>query len=402
MAVESTKLSTILNRMNRWSAVYRNTEEQYLVQDLDEALRNLNRNHQLPWTLKKTTLRVFDDILEYPQASDHSVLAILEGQEDAYEDKPRPYYTSIREFYEDPNNRSQIAEIWDNGASYLGVRNKNLENTSRIIDTGETDENYTLSGDASATDVDTVFYKKGNGSMKITVTDSADTFTVEHTFTAFTDSDYKRKYYFRWIYLASVPTSISLRFGADSSNFLLKSGITTQFSGQAFKAGEWNLVGFDLNDPTSTTGTISTTTSFDYEAIIVSGVSTGSYYLDESSLRQWSLMDYWYYSNFNCMTVSASVADQRYFMDDSGVYSTDIQLVGPKEYADVAMYDAMVTSLTDVENSKVLSTIREKRQAAWDTLLANHPSLEPNIITHYWRFASQMGNVVSGHEAGDL
>lgn len=400
-AVESTKLSTLLTRMNRWSAVYRNTEEQYLVYDLDESLRNLNRTHQLPWALKKTTLRVFDDILEYPEASDHGALAILEGQEDTYEGKPKPYYTSIREFYEDPNNRSQIAEIWDNGVSYLGVRNKNLNGSNRVIDTCELDDGYTLSGDFTAKAIDSVIYKTGNGSLRLTLVSSGGTALVEKSFTAFTDTVYKRKYKFFRVYLSSVPTSINLRVGADSSNYLLKN-VTTQFSGQAFKANDWNIVAIDLNSPDSTVGTIDTSTSFDYYGFELVGASSGLYYLDEVSLREWSLMDYWYYSNFNCMTVSASVADQRYFMDDSGVYSTDTQLVGPKEFADVAMYDAMVTSLTDVENSKVLSTIREKRQAAWEALLMSYPSLEPNIITHYWRFGSQMGNVVSGHEAGDL
>lgn len=398
MAAETTLLSTIINRMNRWQSVYRNTEEQHLVYDLDEALRTLQREHQTPWTLRKSTLRVFSEQLEYPEASDHLRLAYIEGQEESYEDKPKPYYTSIQEFYEDPNNQSQIAEIWDQGSSFLGVRNKNLANSLRIIDSCELDDGYTISGDFTAKAIDNVLYKTGNGSLRLTLVSSAGTALIEKTFTAFTDTLYQRKYKFVRIYLSAVPTSINLRLGADSSNYLLKN-VTTQFAGQALKAGDWNIIAIDANAPDSTVGTVDTSTSFDYYAIQLVGAASGLYYIDEVSWREWALMDYWYYSKNNVATIGNTVATQPYFMNSSEVYSTDSMLIGPKAYADVAMYDALLTALGDVENAKVFSVILRKREKAWETLLKEFPSMEPMITIHYWRFASQMGNVVKpSHE----
>lgn len=395
--METTLLSTIISRMQRWTTVMRNTDETYLVYDLDEALRNLKREHNCPWSLKKSTIRVFSDVLEYPTASDHGNLAILEGQEDSYEQKPKPYYTSIQEFYEDPNNQSQIAEIWDGGTNYLGIRNKNLEGLNQTIDNCEQDSDYTISGDITAKDIDPVIYKTGNGSLRLTVVSSAGSATLEKTFTAFTDATYRRKYVFFRCYLSAVPTSITLRVGADSSNYLTKT-VTTQFSGQAFKAGDWNILAIDLNSPDSTTGTISTTTSFDYYAFVLTGASSGFYYLDEVSLKEWSLMDYWYYSTYNVATVGSSTANQEYFRNSSEIYSTDSMLVGPSEFADVVMYDALLSSVADVENSKLYPVINTKRDAAWAALMSGYPDMEPVIITHQWRFGTQMGDAVKTYE----
>jgi len=54
------------------------------------------------------------------------------------------------------------------------------------------------------------------------------------------------------------------------------------------------------------------------------------------------------------------------------------------------MYDAMNSALADKENKNVLTIIQSRREAAWDTLVSMFPSLEPLIMTYYWRFGSQM------------
>jgi hypothetical protein len=390
--MESTPLSSILNRMNRHTSIYRNQEEQFLVYDLDEALRALQRSVMTPWTLQKTTLRVFSDVLEYPKSSDHIALGDIEGQEEDYGDKPNPYYTSIQEFYDNPNDQSQIADIWDGGTQYLGVRNKKLAGENQTIDTCELDSGYTISGDFTAKAIDNVIYKTGNGSLKLSLTSSGGTALLEKSFTAFTDTLYKRKYKFFSVYLSSTPTSINLRVGADSSNYLLKN-VTAQFSGQTFKANDWNLVAIDLNSPGSTVGTITTSTSFDYYGFELVGASTGEYYIDRVDLKGWKLMDYRYYSSYNIATVGSSTANQNYFINTSEIYSTDSALIGPLEFVDVVMYDAIMTTASDSEDSKLYSKIAAKREQAWMDLTDRYPSMEPLITTHYHRFSSQMGNI---------
>ncbi len=110
--MESTLLSTLLSDMNRWRDVSF-LEEQYKVRSLDAAIRRLRRESVFPWTIQKSTLRVFDEVLEYPVKSDHDELAYLDNQKgDNYAQKERFFYTSLQQFYEDVNNRD------------LGRRNK--------------------------------------------------------------------------------------------------------------------------------------------------------------------------------------------------------------------------------------------------------------------------------------
>ena len=388
---ELTNLSTLINRMQRWQ-VLSTVEEQYLVRDLDEALRTLKRTIRPPWNLKKGSLKVFSGVLEYPVASDHDELAFLDDPKNPsyYSDRPRFRYTSLKEFYENPDDRNDLAEIWDEGTKYLGVRYNPIDGDQAVrLDDAEDDDYWTGSGDAGTPVEDTTFYKFGNGSIRVPITSSTGTATIKNTLlTAYSDSEYKKKYHFKWVYLDAVPTSITLRLHIDASNYLETSGITTQFNGQSLKADSWNLVAQDLNTATET-GTVSTTSSFAYEECDLVGASTGTYYFDKSEILEWSLMDYWYYSNYNIATVGEEVANQEYFMNSSEVYSTDSQLVGDSEWADIIMYEAMLIALTDKEvKDNVMSLIYSKRSQAWDDLISKYPSLEPLMTTLKYRFTN--------------
>lgn len=386
MSLQSTLLSVVISRMDRWQTIA-TIEEQFKVRDLDDAIRTWRRKIQLPWALKKGTLRIFDDVLEYPVASDHDELAYLDTQKGTfYEQKARYRYTSLQQFFEDPDNRNTTAEIWDQGTKFLGVRYKDIQQGSQLLNNAEDVDDYSVSGDATSVTKDTVVFKKGNASMRVAITNSSGTATVKNDFTSsFTDGNYKRKYHFKWIYLDSVPTSIALRFQVNDTNYLETTGITTQFSGQALKADDWNLIAHDLNTATET-GTISTSSLWASEKVILTGAATGTYYVDDSHLRAWDLQDYWYYSLNSVLLNGSSVADQQFFYNDSDVYSTDSSLVGDDEWIDIVMYEAMLTSLGDKENDAVFSKIQNKLSQATEELFDRYPSLNPAIITNVWRF----------------
>ena len=268
-------------------------EEQYLVRDLDEALRRRRRKHLFPWTLQKGSLRVFDEVFEYPTASDHDEIAYLDRAKKVnYSNSARFRYTSLQQFYEDADNRNQLAEIWDAGTKFIGVKYKDITRGSKLLNNAEDADDFSVSDDATAVAKDTVVKKLNNASMKITIVSNSGTATIKNTFTAFSDSNYKRKYHFKWIYLDSAPTSLKLRLQTDDTNYLESASITTQFSGQSFKADQWNLVAMDLNTATET-GTFDST-SIASEKIILTGAGSGTYYIDQSHLRGWEDMDYWY------------------------------------------------------------------------------------------------------------
>jgi len=389
--MRTTKLSTLINRMSRYQTAL-NIAETDKVYDLDEALRTIRREVNPPWTLIKSTLRVFSDVLEYSVASDHDELAFLRDARDTRDSASNPNfrYTSIKEFYENPDDRNDLAEIWKSGTKSLGVRYDRVGLSSQKITADLSDTSlYTASGDASALTVDTVNTKNSANSMQFTVTNSSGTATVEASTTAVNDSNYVKKYFFMEIYLDSAPTSLVLRFGNDSSNYLYSDAITTQFDGSTFIADDWNLVAFDLNTA-NTQGTISSST-FDYYAVVLTGAASGTYNISNAYLREWILMDYWYYSRYNCKTNSASVADQEFFrVDSTQAYSTDTTLVGDDEWADVIMYDALFTGVSDKENPAIAELVGAKREEAWRRFFAKYPDLVPIITTSSYLFSTFM------------
>lgn len=388
MAVQSTKLSTIINRMKRLQSLSR-AEDASLVRDLDEALRANRREIQMPWVLQKGTLKVFKDVLEYPVPSDYDELAYLDDPRDEglYGRRARFRFTSLQQFYENPDYRNDIAEIRDGNSIFLGVRYAPANLASQVLNNADDSDDFTPSGDATSVADETVVYKNGNGSTRVNITNSSGTATIKNTFDSFTDARYKRKYHFKWVYLDAVPTSIKLRFQVDDSNYLETTGITTQFSGQALKADAWNLIAHDLNTATEV-GTISTSSVWASEKVILVGASTGTYYIDDSYLREWALMDFWYYSRYHVALVASTTANQEFFMDSDEVYSTDSKLIGDLDYVDVIMFSAMETALADLKETEMLNFVRERRQIAWENLAMNYPSLRPLITSLSYRFTT--------------
>lgn len=381
--MQSTLLSTILNRMNRYQ-VASTTEEVYKVRDIDEAIRTLRRTVLPPWTMKQTTIALFSDVLVYPVASDHEQLAMIDRK---LGDTPsaRFVYTSLKDFYEDDNFRNKLCEIWDGGDKFLGARFKDISSQSAKVSTNDPDD-WTASDDASTPTEETVNTIDNENTVKITVTYSAGTATLVETAPTTSNSDYKENYYFRKVYFpATVPTSVELRYGNDSSNYLSAS-VTSQFSGQAFKAGAWNELAFDL-DTATLTGTI-TSTAFDYSVIILTETASGTYYIGPAYLRRWNKMDYWYYSRYNVKTSSSSILNREYFINSSDEYSISDSLVGEDAWIDVITFDALLTTLGDQKDSGVITRIMEKRREAWERFIEKYPDMSPLVTTRRLQFSN--------------
>lgn len=383
-----TPLSTLLDRMNRYQTIA-TIEEKYKVLDLDDAIRTIKRDFQLPWMLVKGSLRVFDGVLEYPTAPDHDYLAYIErpqngtGSQGIYADTFRGRYTSIQQFYEDLDNRNVMAEIFDTNVQYLGIRDKMYSGASSLVDSAQTVSEYTPSLDASNVAFDNVLFVTNSGSIRFTNTNVTGFAKVSCNFQAISNPNYLRNYFFVWVFLSGVPSSIKLEFGNNALNNLF-STVTTQFSGQAFKINQWNLIAFDLNTA-STLGTINPNI-FQYFGITLNGAPSGFYNIDASYIREWELLDYWYYSTYAVQLNGANIPNQEYFNNNVQVYKTDSSLVGNSEWGDVVVYDACLNSLNDKENQKVYDVIKEKRDEAWKKLQEIYPSIKPYIITQKYRF----------------
>lgn len=398
----TTLLSTLLNRESRYQSLAA-TQEIYKVQDLDEAIRTVKRNHRLPFLIKKSTLRVFSDVILYPVATDHDYLLYMDTSEDdvPYGGRMRARYTSLQQFYEDLDYRNVISEIWDTNTLILGIRDKNvppgMANSSQTLDEAGQISNYTASLNANTLALDTVLFKTGNSSIRFINTNTTNDALVSWTFSegSFTNANYLRNYFFVWVYLTGAPTSIKLRFGVSSSNYLTTT-VTQQFSGQALKVNDWNLLAFDCNTAT-TVGTINTSSVFNYGAVELIAAPTGFYNIDASYLREWSQLDYWYYSKYMVQTNGATVPDQEYFINESTqLYSTDSSLAGDHEWSDVILYEAMLRGLSDKENETLYAKVQTELKTVYAKIYENLPDSKPLMTTQSMRFQTDFTNYPDG------
>lgn len=392
MSIVTTPLSTLLNRMNRWQTIA-SIEESDKVRDLDEAIRTLREEFQFPWTLQQSTLRVFSGVFVYPTAADHDEMAYLDVTQNVdYGAHARFKSTSMTEFMENQDSsRNTLTELWDAGVKYIGCNYQPVSAPSVLVDDASSISGWTVTGDAGTLVLDTVVFKTGNSSVRVPITLNTSLASVTSSIATQINTNYMRSYYFRWVYLGGIPSAISMKFGTSSSGYLLGT-VTTQFSGQPFKLNDWNLLAFDMNNPTSVVGTGITNGTFAYESILLAGAPTGTYYIDASYMRQWELMKYWYYSKYSCVTNGSPTADQEYFIQDDPNYELDTSLIGESEFANVIMYDAMTSSLTDKENMVVLNEIKAKRAVAWGRLEQQYPSLRQIITTTRYRTKTDYTN----------
>ncbi len=388
MSIRSTKLSTIINRMDRYQAISQNNNTISKVRDIDEQIRVMRRLLPMPWCLKKTSLRVFDGVYTYPVESDHDELAYLDVSENVwYPQKARFRYTSLQQFFEDSNNRNTIAEIWDGGERKLGVNYKEIKVSSQQTSTAEIATNVTVTGDSGTPVLDEVFFKEGNGSIRVQVNASSNVAGIRTAFdSVVNDADYLKKYYFKWVYLSGVPSSIDLYLETNSTNYLWKN-LTAQFDGSAFKTGQWNLLAMDLSTA-GETGTFDET-SIAYDRVILYDAPTGLYYFDSSYLRGWQLMDFWYYSIYSIRTTGATSASKEYFFDDDAVgdqYTMTDELLSDSEWIDVIQAGAMYNQAIDIKDKEFKADMLAKLNEAVGALFQKYPSMDQVVIQDRYNF----------------
>lgn len=381
----STILSTLISRMNAYTPI-NNKDEVLKVNAVDQALREHRMNMSPPWTLKDSTLRVFKDVLMYPLPSDYADMAILDTdkQNVPFGQRPRYVFTTLKDFLEDPTPRNVIAEVWNAGTRFIGVRNKTDGNmTSETLDNASDASDWAGSGDAGTPVLDEVNFVTGNSSIRVPVTNSSNVATIVNTFqNSITDTSYKRKYFFAWVYLDAVPTSITLRLRKTASIYLEKTGITTQFSGAALVADQWNLVAMDLNLATATGAVDGTFASAVY---ILNGAATGDYYFDASYMRGWVIQDFWYYSVYNVLDGSTY---QDFFAPDGATYNPTALLLGDTVWHDMIMYAACTYLLTDEKEEAILQKVNASYNKAKELFEARYADLSPRPITNVFRFGT--------------
>lgn len=384
----TTTLQQLINRMNAYTPI-RNMDEVLKVNALDQSIRMFRMNNQPPWTQKKTTLRIFSNVFLYPTATDHEQLAMLDdslGSDESFGEHPRYVFTSLRDFLEDPDPNNTVAEIWQTGTRFLGVRNKtNSGLTNQLCDSASVAAQWAGSGDASTPVLDRVVFLTGTTSIRVPVTFSGGTATITNTFlTSVADTNYKAKYFFVSVYITGTvaPSALTITLKKDNSNYITSPSLTTQFAGQAITLNDWNVFAFDLNTATETG-----TTGGTFNSVVYAFTETvnGNYYFDESFLKGWVLQDYWYYSTYNVLN---GITYQDYFSTDSATYSLTSVLLGDTAWHDPTMYEACLFLLSDQKETKIFKDIETTLTTAWEKYEKVYPDNTPQITTNVYRFGT--------------
>lgn len=379
------KLATLIENMNTFQEIL-TIDEATKVRRIDMVLRDDNTGYKMPFRRKQSTLKVFDGVTIYPAPSDYDEISFLDNEELSYADRARFRYQSFDQFLQDIDNRNDLCEIMDGEQTMIGCRYKTKNASSRLVNNAESIALFTALGDASGLVLDKVNMKEGSACVRFSITKVTNAANVRNTFTpTISDTNYKQKYYFRWVFFDSsgVPTSVVLNFGTDASNYLYSNAITTQFSGQAFKPGAWNLLAFDLNTA-NVAGTINSN-SFAYENIAFSNAPSGTYYLDSSYLRNWELLDFWYY-HINCVKTTLGVYKQTFIDPTTEQYDINDSLIGTLDFANYIAYRATMVSAMDKGNDKLRDNASALEKESATNIPNRYQTIKPVITNLNWRF----------------
>lgn len=288
------------------------------------ALDRLLLDVDFPETEKTSSLTpIFDRVTSYAPPSDMKGDSILGIR--PYPSGDRTVDLSLRRVQ---TERFDQNYFWDGTSGVYAIEYNHGTKILRLQPKFASATNYTLhncnaydnngtwtagAGAGSVATDDGVFVQ-GSGSVKWTA--SANTTVVNNsTFTAvdISDSAVGKSYVFCDLYLPSTTTSVTIKWGSDSSNYFSNSA-TTQFVGSAFTDG-WNTIGVAYEGATET-GTVDTD-NIDFVEISITGTGFSGevFRVDDVALRDGDLYEIKYYTK-NAVSSNAGTKQQYFTADD--------------------------------------------------------------------------------------
>ena len=91
----TTKLSELFTKLNFFKDI-ENQDDLYKAIAIDDSLNELRRDNRLPWTIQKSTLKLFKNILYYePDAAHDSLITLNRNEVDGYSEALSYFNTNI-------------------------------------------------------------------------------------------------------------------------------------------------------------------------------------------------------------------------------------------------------------------------------------------------------------------
>ena len=361
--------STIISRINRkiHNSKQKIGGDQEVLNIMNEASRTLQAEVDFPSARKKSApFLAFTDVDEYALPSDIAYDKIIKliFENEQYESGSVFSFKNSSQF---PNsavgssdslgslaNVGQTVESaavnFQNGSPFLQLKISG-ELSSALLDNCDSitaNGTWAAGSDGASLRLDTQRYKKEAGALAFDSGGALTTITLTNsTLTAVDLTDYENmSKVLVWVHFPStVPSSVALKWGSDSSNYWSKS-VTTQQNGLTFIPG-WTLIGFDWETATKTlTPAVS---AIDYLQLTItnsSAVAQTGYRVNEIICRLGKEVAMEYYSKY-LLTTTAGVAQEEFSA------TSDITLLKEKEV------DLLITKAAQI----AMEELRESRDA---------------------------------------
>ena len=342
-----------------------------------EAIREIRRGRTFPWQRRTVSFEFFTDVFEYALPSDFdSFIKPHEGMLESTDEGTYLLYGRDKDFF--ANSNYGLALSWDRATRLLLAR-QDGEADVLMDGFGDDSTEYTLAGDASNAVSDDVYFKEGEASLRFDITASAGYSDVSRTIESPLDlTEYLNKgYAFLWVYMPTVLSSVTLRYGSDASNYYEIASITTTALGSSFGTG-WNLIKFTLDDAVSTGSPDITAIDYYLVRLNHSSVTDTDFRIDGLNFRLPSIFDFPYNSK-HVVTSSTGTYQE-------SVTAGSDNILGDDTFEAVIMWKAVEWAgafpLRDIDLRDMANA--EYKKAIVD-FNRNYPSTQALLQSNYYR-----------------
>lgn len=368
-------ISDIFNKIQRYAD---NISGRFDINDVldytNDFVKQMRRDHKLPWTKVQTPFYVYPDVIEYQVPNDFDDLIKPQKNYPANDDTYFKY-TTQPELARNTGQWNKIATDFRGNTKFLAIR---YPSTGKIttIDNFSTVGSWVRTGSSATVSLDTANYILGTGSIALKLNDTTDVGIENAAYPALDMTDLQfNGTFFCWLYIPALPlTSLTVYWGQSSGNAWQKTS-TTQYNGAPFQVG-WNMIGMPWERVLSFVGS-PTTGAVDYFRLFLDNPQVGTYKFNGFQFKTFEQLNLPYYSIYN-FTSAAGVNKEFATAQD------DIVL-GEIEYLSMAeQYVLMQIAKYQVKDADLAGLAKTDYDMAYLKLRAQYPDLTPRIQTNYY------------------
>lgn len=242
-------------------------------------------------------------------------------------------------------------------------------------------------GSATSIATDTIFKVSGSGSVKFNLVATGDGISnIGMTAVDLTDEDEVADV-FVWVYLPSVPTSLTARWGNDiTTKYWTAVAQTTQSDGTDFRVG-WNLIKFPWSTATET-GTVAPATIDSFKLTVANSTAISGIRVDNIIFSIGRNFDIKYYSKYLAQNSSGTWISRT--SDDTDVCTLDSDAIQIYHLENlIAAAQQQESGAVDITwakqelNGNPLSTDKNERMGLYAKYRAKYPSMAKRVVSNY-------------------